>query len=203
MFPVLLLLAGGKSSRMGTPKGLLDFKGEYWLLHQINKFIGNQVFIGLGHDSEVYFSTIPWLKTAIKTPVNYKGKKVSVLVNSLPEFGLFSNLQNLLKQVNKNQSVLVLPIDVPLLNFEGQQLIIENKNFITIPEFKNKKGHPVKLNHRFWNTLLNIPIDDNDARLDVQIKKRNASETSIINVSDAYCIKNLNTPKDWQEFIAL
>lgn len=203
MLPVLLLLAGGKSSRMGKPKGLLDFKGEYWLLHQINSFIGNQVFIGLGYDSEVYFNTIPWLKTAIENPINYNNKKVSVFVNSQPEFGLFSNLQNLLKQVNKKQNVLVLPIDVPLLNFEGQQLIIQNKNFITIPEFKNKNGHPVKLNHRFWNTLLDISIRNNEARLDVQIKKRNASETSIINVSDAYCIKNLNTPKDWQEFTAL
>lgn len=203
MSPVLLLLAGGRSSRMGTPKGLLDFKGEYWLQHQINKFIGNQVFIGLGYDSEKYFNTIPWLKNAVENPVSYKGKKVSVLVNPQPEFGLFSNLQNLLKQVDKKQSVFVLPIDVPLLNFEEQQLIIENKNFITIPQFKNKKGHPVKLNHQFWNTLIDIPIDGNEARLDVQIKKRNASETSIINVSDALCIKNLNTPKDWQEFIAL
>jgi CTP:molybdopterin cytidylyltransferase MocA len=203
MFPVLLLLAGGRSSRMGTPKGLLDFKREYWLLHQINEFVGNQVFIGLGYDSEVYFNTIPWLKNAIENPVSYKGKKVSVLVNPQPEFGLFSNLQNLLKQVNKKQNVLVLPIDVPLLNSEQQQLIVENKNFITIPKFKNKKGHPVKLNYQFWNTLLDIPIDNIEARLDIQIKKRNASETTIINISDALCIKNLNTPKDWQEFIAL
>jgi CTP:molybdopterin cytidylyltransferase MocA len=136
MFPVLLLLAGGRSSRMGTPKGLLDFKREYWLLHQINEFVGNQVFIGLGYDSEVYFNTIPWLKNAIENPVSYKGKKVSVLVNPQPEFGLFSNLQNLLKQVNKKQNVLVLPIDVPLLNSEQQQLIVENKNFITIPKLK-------------------------------------------------------------------
>ncbi|NVK53409.1 MAG: NTP transferase domain-containing protein [Flavobacteriaceae bacterium] len=188
---------------MGKPKGLLDFKGEYWLLHQINSFIGNDVFIGLGYDSEVYFNTIPWLKTAIEAPVNYKGKKVSVLINSQPEFGLFSNLQNLLKQVNKKQDIFVLPIDVPLLSEQEQAKIIATNNLIVIPKFENKKGHPVKLNALFWKSLLDIPIDNNEARLDVQIKKRNASEITILNVSDASSIKNLNTPKDWLEFIAL
>lgn len=201
--PILIILAGGKSSRMGKPKGLLDFKGEYWLLHQINSFIGNDVFIGLGYDSEVYFNTIPWLKTAIEAPVNYKGKKVSVLINSQPEFGLFSNLQNLLKQVNKKQDIFVLPIDVPLLSEQEQAKIIATNNLIVIPKFENKKGHPVKLNALFWKSLLDIPIDNNEARLDVQIKKRNASEITILNVSDASSIKNLNTPKDWLEFIAL
>ena len=36
-FP-LILLAGGKSSRMGTPKGLVDYQGQPWLLEQLGRF---------------------------------------------------------------------------------------------------------------------------------------------------------------------
>lgn len=201
--PVLIILAGGKSSRMGIPKGLLEFKNQYWLLQQINTFIGDFVIIGLGYDAELYFKAIPWLKKAIENSVNYRGKQVQVIINPQPKFGLFSNLQNLLKQIDKNQSVFVLPIDAPLLNKKDQELIANDKEIITIPSYNGKKGHPVKLNYQFWNTLLNIPIDDYEARLDVQIKKRNASEISIIKVSDASCIKNLNTPKDWQDYLKL
>jgi len=36
-FP-LILLAGGRSSRMGIPKGLLDYHGHPWLLEQLRRF---------------------------------------------------------------------------------------------------------------------------------------------------------------------
>ena len=43
---------------------------------------------------------------------------------------------------------------------------------------------------------------DSEARLDLQIKKRNASEISIVEINDTSILKNLNTPKDWQDFTA-
>jgi molybdopterin-guanine dinucleotide biosynthesis protein A len=60
---VLILLAGGKSTRMGSPKGLLDYKGKQWILEQISRYkyvLNPKVYIGLGHDYENYFSAISW-----------------------------------------------------------------------------------------------------------------------------------------------
>ena len=79
--------------------------------------------------------------------------------------------------------------------------MISFENIIVIPTYKNKNGHPVKLKPEYWNSLIHLNVADEDSRLDLQIKKRNASEISMIDVSDASCIKNLNTPKEWQEFI--
>lgn len=198
----LIILAGGKSSRMGQPKGLLSHNNSFWILSQIEHFIGEIVFIGLGFDANHYFETIPWLEKAITKPQLYKGKQVQVVINDTPELGFFSTLQNTLKKTEKNKQVLVLPIDVPLLNSTEQEKIISDNHSIVIPEFQDKKGHPVKLLPEFWNSLLVLNPDDEKARLDVQIQKRNASEISIIEVSDASCILNLNTPKDWQDFIS-
>ena len=60
--PALVLLAGGKSSRMSVPKGLLNYSGTYWILKQIPRFreIDNQqIGIGLGfdHDKDVMKKT--------------------------------------------------------------------------------------------------------------------------------------------------
>ena len=153
---------------------------------------------------QLYFEAIPWLNEALKKPISYKGKKIRVALNQTPEFGLFSTLQNVLSLLNfegGNNTVLVLPIDVPLLNAKEQEKLIFDEQLISIPTYNNKKGHPVKLTSKFWKLLLNLNLTDEDSRLDIQIKKRNASEISLVEMNDASIIKNLNTPKDWQEFI--
>ncbi len=200
MYPSLVLLAGGKSSRMKTPKGLLKYQENYWLLSQIENFIGNEVFIGLGYDYQAYFKAIPWLQNAVTSPVIYQEKKITVIINSSPEFGLFSTIKAVLQKINVKKELFVLPVDVPLFSKENQQQLIDNKSPITIPKFEHKNGHPIKLHSSFWKTLLTVDIKNNEARLDYQIKKE-ASITSYVDVTDASCILNLNTPKDWQLFI--
>lgn len=198
----LIILAGGKSSRMKEPKGLLKHNNNFWVLSQIETFIGTEVFIGLGYDNQLYFDAIPWLKNAIKTSVIYKKKKIRVVLNPNPKLGLFSTLQSVLKQVNLNQQVFILPVDVPLFKKTVQEQINEVEKQIVIPKYQGKKGHPVKLSSSFWNSLLEVNPTNNDARLDTQIKKINPSEISLVEVSDGLCLKNLNTPKNWQEFIS-
>ena len=201
---ILIILAGGKSSRMGFPKGLLKHSSTFWILSQIENYIGQEVYIGLGFDYQHYFEAIPWLNEALEKPISYKGKKIRVALNQTPEFGLFSTLQNVLRILNLeegNNTVLILPIDVPLLNAKGQEKLVFDEQLISIPTYNNKKGHPVKLTSKFWKLLLNLNLSDKDSRLDVQIKKRNASEISLVEINDASIVKNLNTPNDWHEFI--
>ena len=187
---------------MHEPKGLLKHNNSFWILSQIETYIGTEVYIGLGYDAQLYFDAIPWLKNAIKTSIIYKEKKITVVINPNPELGLLSNLQSVLKQVDTNQQAIVLPIDVPLFNLKEQKELITEENQIVIPKYQNKKGHPIKISPIFWHSLLNISVDNSNVRLDYLIKKMNPSEISFIEVSDGLCIQNLNTPKDWQAFIS-
>lgn len=199
----LIILAGGKSSRMGFPKGLLKYNNNFWILSQIEKFIGEEICIGLGFDSQSYFNDIPWLEKAVEKPILYNDKKIKVVLNPTPEFGLFSNLQSVLGEIKTNQQVIVLPIDVPLLNAKGQEKLINDNHAISIPSYKSKKGHPIKLTPIFWKSLLDIDVTNVNSRLDFQIKNRNTSEISLIDINDASILKNLNTPKDWHEFTSI
>ena len=201
--PNLILLAGGKSTRMGSPKGLLDYRGTLWVLEQIAryKFIENSIaYIGLGYDYEQYLNAIPWFKDAIENSYNYNGVEVRVVINNQPQFGSFSTLQTVLKKVDIDSTVIVLPIDVPLLNKQSLTSIINENNKVVIPTCDAKNGHPVKLNSEFWNTLLPIDMFSKNARLDTQIKQLNSLSITFVNIIDNSVYQNINTKEKWNYY---
>ena len=201
---VFILLAGGKSERMGFPKGLLEYENTYWILEQINRISAStitEVYIGLGYHHEEYLNKIPWFARAQSDFVIYNNLKVQIVVNQNPHLGSFSTLQTVLGQILKNKSVLINPIDIPILNPTDLQKIIKAHNHIVLPNFEGKNGHPIKLHPEFWNTLLSLDPTDENSRLDLEIKKTVLSKTAVITVTDSCILKNLNTPDDWKEFL--
>ncbi len=202
--PILVLLSGGKSTRMGSSKGLLDFHGKPWILEQIARYkhIENpKVYIGLGYDYEQYLNVIPWFKDAIENSYNYNGVEVRLIINYQPQLGSFSTLQTVLKKVNINSAVVVLPIDVPLPNEQSLIAIINKNNAIVIPKCSGKNGHPVKLKPEFWKPLLALNLSRNDARLDTQIKQFNSLSVSYVNVVDNSVYQNINTQEKWNSYL--
>jgi CTP:molybdopterin cytidylyltransferase MocA len=104
---LLILLAGGRSSRMGTPKGLLDYQWHPWIVEQLRRFkaaSGKQAIIVLGSHQAQYFEQIPWLEKAVNQPVMQLGLEISVVVNPAPELGQFSSLQCAIALLKKNPS---------------------------------------------------------------------------------------------------
>lgn len=200
---VFVLLAGGKSERMGIAKGLLPYKNSYWILEQIDRIATAtlpEVYIGLGYHSQEYLNRIPLLKQAQSGFVSYKKIKLRVIINNNPELGSFSTLQTILQQIPKGKSVLINPIDVPILKTVELQTIIKTQNQIVIPNFEGKNGHPIKLHADFWQSLLLLNPTDENSRLDLEIKKMNPSAITRIAVTDSSILKNLNTSNDWMEF---
>lgn len=201
--PILILLAGGKSTRMGTPKGLLDYQGIPWVLAQISRYkhVKNPiVHIGLGYDFKRYLTLIPWFQKAIDAPYNHNGVEVKVIINDQPQYGAFSTLQKVLKSIDKKYSVLVLPIDVPLLKKQYLTSIIREDNTIAIPVCNDNNGHPVKLKPEFWSTLLTVDTSLDEARLDRQIKRYKNSSIAYVNVLDSSVYQNINTRLEWDNY---
>lgn len=201
---VFVLLAGGKSKRMGVAKGLLKYNHIYWILEQlkrISKTSVTKVYIGLGYNYKRYFEAIPWFEKAITSFEEFKDLKVKVIINKTPELGSFSTLQTVLKELPINCNVLLNPIDIPLLNTKELQKIIDTQNEIVFPNFEGKNGHPIKMSSSFWNTLTNIDLNDKNTRLDYQLKKVNPIKISTIEVSDRVILYNLNKKSDWESYL--
>lgn len=201
---VFVLLAGGKSKRMGVAKGLLKYQNTFWILEQLDRISKTQistVYIGLGFNYQHYFDAVPWLSSALNKFVEFQSLKIKVVINPNPELGTFSTLQTVLGAIDSSCDVLLNHIDIPVLNSEEFNKIIEAKNSIVIPNYKGKNGHPVKMHFSFWKSLQTLNASDKAARLDIQIKKIDPTKISKIEVSDSSVVKNLNTKNDWISFL--
>ncbi|MCP4295407.1 MAG: NTP transferase domain-containing protein [Proteobacteria bacterium] len=204
----LILLAGGRSNRMHHPKGLLEYQGEPWIIHQIRSFkkVGIKlVILVLGHNWENYTSQLIGLLECKDNAKCFRGISLSLVVNSRPEKGSFSSLQcGMRRSLSQNRNaVYVKPIDVPppeknvWLNLAAS---LNSHRSIVIPSYQLKGGHPVILAPEFMESLLEIPIDHEQARLDKQIKNLNDEEKYYLDVEDPTTVLNINTPSQWELF---
>lgn len=202
---VFVLLAGGRSSRMGVAKGLLKFRQTFWILEQlerISKSDCSEVILGLGHDSEHYFMAIPWLKQAQKEAFPFLNIKLKVVVNPNPELGQFSTLQQCLKKIQYADAILISPIDTPIDMPEYLNKLIASDTDAAQLNFEDKNGHPIKISKRIQKQLTAIDALHEEARLDIQLKKTNPAKSSVIRTLNRDCIINFNTPSEWKEYLA-
>lgn len=204
----VIMLAAGKSSRLGTPKGLWQFQDAPWLMHQLNalKEAGIvKVVLVLGFQAEEYFEAIQDLHHALNGEFEWSdGLKLEVVNNPAPEYGPFSSLMSgILHRSNPSEDVFVLPIDVPCANADIWELLEnsgrkEERILVSVPVFNNQGGHPVWMRKSFVDRLKLLSMEDQDARLDVQIYHLPENEVARIPVYDRLTTYNLNSPEDWQ-----
>jgi molybdenum cofactor cytidylyltransferase len=180
---IAVILAGGKSSRMGSPKGLLDLKGKTWLEHQIDKLdFASEIYIGLGYQS-----------TAYQNLANKLGKKVQFLINPQPEKGPFSTLKHVLHNINLSSSnLLICPVDIPISS--QISLLLEFDGSVVRPTYRSKSGHPILLRKPSIDACAKADYSD---RLDEVLKYFQKTEVPF---DDALIHSNLNTPKEWEAF---
>lgn len=188
----LIILAGGKGSRAGKPKGLIEFQGERWLARQLRVAatvgLARAVTV-LGEQSNEYFSAFPMLDS---------------VVNSHPELGPFSSLQSGLNALTLNElsGVFVLPVDVPCPEKKVFQSLHAKHLKAVVPAYRGKGGHPVFLSADFAASLLKLDPSTPEGRLDVQLRNLAPDEILRLELNEPCVTTNLNTPEDWQKFSA-
>ncbi|MBT4791957.1 MAG: NTP transferase domain-containing protein [Halobacteriovoraceae bacterium] len=207
----VIILAAGKSSRMGQPKGLLKYHGQLWIEQQFNWIKANgfkRIILVLGYHNESFLQQIPWLNQSLNSWYIHENLEVKTLINKAPERGSFSSLQEAISPVlalNQSTGAFLLPIDVPCPSKKTWLQLCPktstSKPMANIPIFENKGGHPVYLNNLFLKKLSLIPTESEDARLDYQIDKLE-SQTRI-HIDDNNILFNLNDKKAWEDFLKL
>jgi molybdenum cofactor cytidylyltransferase len=185
----VIVLAAGRSSRMGEPKGLVPFRGRPWLLSQLDAIerAGGRVVLVLGADRELYRGALPDLD-----------RRARVVFNDDPDRGPFSSLQCGLAAVPPDAPVFVLPVDVPAASpavWGALREALTGKGEgagAAVPEYEGRGGHPVLLAPA---TAANLRLRPATSRLDAELT---ALPLVIrVPVKDPAVRLNLNAPQDW------
>ncbi len=190
-----IVLAAGESKRMGTPKALLEFAdGRTLLEYQVDLLKGagcNHVGCILGSNAEL----IKGLDERVD---------VDWLLNEHWEAGQFTSIQTGLAWMldKKGDGALIQPVDCVLESPDTARSVLEaaliNPHLdALIPEHDGRGGHPVYIAKQMAMDLILVDPNRDDARLDSLISL--SGNTMRLPVDDPGILRNINTPKEWNE----
>ena len=183
-----VILSGGASRRMGTPKALLPYHGATFLEHLVK--VTDHPRIGwrrvvLGADAQA-------IAEGAKLPAE------EVLINKDWEDGQLSSIQCGLRSLpSGTDGMLLCLIDHPLVSRElvdelAEQFYESGKS-IVLPIYKGRRGHPVIFASGLYEELLSAPLETG-ARAVVWAHSEEVCE---METCEKGCVLNLNDPDAW------
>ncbi len=187
-----LILAGGASRRMGTPKALLRYQNETFLDRMIRLFRGvcDPVIVVLGHQSDQ-------IRAGIE-----RGPEAILVVNPDPERGMLSSLQCGLKALPGSlEALMFTPVDHP--NLAGATLEKLAAGFqaerapVTVPTYGGEHGHPVCISRTLVGELLALPA----GAMASDVIHRYVSQTSYLEVDDPAVTHDVDDPEAYAGLI--
>ena len=184
-----IILAAGESSRMGSPKALLDFRGETFLDRLIRCLEEHcsPVIVVLGHQPEI-------IRAGVRSPGTAR-----FVLNTEYQLGQFSSLQCGLRALPPDtEGVIFTPVDHP--NFESATVsqLIGCRAPIAIPQYLGQHGHPVLFSSTLVPEFLALP-PDNQART---VLHRHAGDIRYIDVPDAGILDDIDDPAAYHALLA-
>jgi molybdenum cofactor cytidylyltransferase len=183
-----VILSGGASQRMGSPKALLPYQGRPFLEHLIavtsHPKIGARRIV-LGAHAEL-------IADAVRLAAD------EVVVNAEWEKGQLSSIQAGIRSLPAGTDGMILClIDHPLISATLVDELIERFYLgsrtppIVLPVYQSKRGHPVIFSAGVYEELLVAPMDQG-AR---SVVWAHAGEVAEVVTLEQGCVLNLNDPE--------
>ena len=192
-----LILAAGESTRMGTDKALLTYRGRTFIeaiLATLREAGVSRLAVVLGHHAD-----------EIQRAVDFTG--VEVIVNHDYQQGQTSSLQAGLKALESGagtsvEAVLLCLVDHPAVPAEAIRALLAafraTASPVVIPAFKGQRGHPVLIGRALFDELLG---SNPEAGANTVIRKyRNA--TQFVEVGDAGILLDVDDPETYRNLAA-
>ncbi|MGB7843703.1 MAG: molybdenum cofactor guanylyltransferase [Salinimicrobium sp.] len=175
-----IILSGGKSSRMGTDKGLLHLGGKPFVLYSIlamEPLVSQTLIISNNPDYDVF-----------------KLKRVEDIIKDAgPLAGIFTGLHH-----SKTAYNLVLSCDIPLIKTEVLEQLIEAQDGKSdiIQIVSNGKHMPlIALYHKRCETIFHELLNNGERRLHVALNQCTVKNV-VLNSDKNFLTTNVNTPEE-------
>lgn len=215
MFCSAILLAAGKSQRLGINKLLLPYKTiksnynkiyQPVILHSLNTFIQAEIpliIIVLGYQYKIIQNKI---QTSLIYQQGISKSKIRFIFNRNYKTGMASSIATGTSLISDHtEEVLICLADKPGIKPKTISQIIarakQSKKSIIIPVYDDREGHPVLFKKKYFTQLKNIyskkvkKTQDYGARY---IIDHNPSDVFRFKVKDKAVIQDIDT---WQDYI--
>lgn len=173
-----IIIAGGKSTRMGRDKALINFKGKKLIEYAIDllKAFTNNVIISANENK-------------------YAGYGFPVVADNFPDLGPLSGLESALRQ-SETRNNIVVPCDTPFLNAGlYEDLLRYSVNYdAVVPVSKGGNTEPlIAFYSKEILPVIDRQIKNQDYKMQNLLK---AINTKFLLVENSDILSNLNTVSD-------
>lgn len=190
-----VILAGGRSERMGSPKALLDFRGSPFVVRiqealEVLEVRPRVVVVGPA-------------AAAIRTVL--AGHDCMVVENRDVAGGPIASLRVALEVLRplRPAGVLAWPVDLPHVQLTTVALLLDAHRHegapVVIPAFADRRGHPVLWDASVYDELLTSPAATRSGAR--AVLRTHAAAARVVPVDDPAVIDSLNTPEDYQRLV--
>lgn len=188
-----IVLAGGDSTRMGSTKALLDWRGQTMIDHVLETArAGGCVtsFAVVGRDAD-----------AIQASAKLQG--ATVLVNENPDAGQISSIKLAMRNLDfSTDCALIWPVDCPLVKPADVRALIEtyagwraSLMRMFIPTHEGSRGHPMLVDIGFRQPFMELKKNET-ARTVIEA---NPTQVKEIPTSNPGVLTDIDTPEDYQQ----
>ena len=180
-----VILSGGASQRMGSPKALLPYRGKTFLNHLLDVSMHPRIRerrIVLGPHAG-----------AIRAAVALQDSEV--VLNPDWEKGQLSSIHAAIRSLPHDVDGMILfLIDHPAITAVLVEKLVERfyretpHPHVVLPKYRERRGHPVIFSSDVFEALLDAPLETG-ARTVVQSNRNNLA---VVMTDEAGCVLNVN-----------
>jgi len=181
-----IVLAAGRSRRMGEPKMLLPWGDTTVLEHVIHTLVSaglEEILVITGGDRDRVEDLVQGSARAIFNPGYKRGEMLSSLQVGLREASGVATLVVLGDQPQVQKSSLELVLEV----------FINSGSSIIVPSYNMRRGHPWLISKKHWAEIIKMGSGDSLRNF----LNHHTDEIHYVNVDDPGVLQDLDTPADY------
>jgi len=183
-----LILAGGKSERMSSPKPFLNYDGRTFLEKIVDEF---QTY---GIEETIVVLNHELLEQADEKYIAKISKKCTILKNTNPQWGRYHSLKLGIDKAIGTDFCFIHNVDNPFVSSALIKKLYSHRNEkgYTLPVYKGRGGHPVLISKEIIKTIHESMLSSITLK-DVLI---NYNRKELV-VNDDSILSNINTPDEY------